>query len=184
LWNASRAGAGAHDGRVTTMSRDEGRLPALSPRQRDHVRRSREALVGGGLLSTPPGETGVPPVIEKSWRRCVGEQVPVAPERIDYRAPDDAVPALRRAAEPVLERLRWSLADVAVALVLSDAGGRIVVRHADVRRQRVAMDRASAAEGFDFSEHSIGTNGSAPCSWSGGPCSCGARSTTTRTSRR
>ena len=88
-----------------------------------------------------------------------GQNVPVAPARIDYREPDDASASLRRAAEPVLDRLRWSLADVAVAMVLSDAGGRIVARHADVRRQRTLMDRASAAEGFDFSERSIGTNG-------------------------
>ena len=141
------------------MSRDEGRLPALSPRQREHVRRCRETLVGGGLLAVPPGSTGVPSVIEASWRRCAGENVPVAPARIDYREPDDASASLRRAAEPVLDRLRWSLADVAVAMVLSDAGGRIVARHADVRRQRTLMDRASAAEGFDFSERSIGTNG-------------------------
>ena len=141
------------------MSRDESRLPALSSRQRELVRRSRETLVGGGLLAVPPGSTGVPPVIESSWRRCAGENVPVAPARIDYREPDDASSTLRHAAEPVLDRLRWSLADVAVAMVLSDASGRIVARHADVRRQRTLMDRASAAEGFDFSERSIGTNG-------------------------
>jgi transcriptional regulator of acetoin/glycerol metabolism len=141
------------------MSRDESRFPALSSRQRELVRRSRETLVGGGLLAVPPGSTGVPSVIEASWRRCAGENVPVAPARIDYREPDDASAPLRRAAEPVLDRLRWSLADVAVAMVLSDASGRIVARHADVRRQRTLMDRASAAEGFDFSERSIGTNG-------------------------
>ena len=142
------------------MRRDErDRLPTLSRGQCERVRRSRETLLAGGLLEVPPGSTGVPSVIEKSWRRCVGESVPTAPERIDYREPDDDLPALRRAAEPVLTRLRWSLADVAVAMVLSDASGRIIARHADVRRQRTAMDRASAAEGFDFSEQSIGTNG-------------------------
>ncbi len=141
------------------MRRGESRQrPALSSRQRDHVRRSRETLVDGGLLDVPPGATGVPQVIEQSWRRCAGERVPVAPKQIAYRPLDD-VPALRRAAEPVLDRLRWSLADVAVALVLSDASGRIIARHADVRRQRSMMDRAHAAEGFDFSERSVGTNG-------------------------
>jgi len=142
------------------MRRDEsGRLPTLSRGQCERVRRSRETLVGGGLLEVPPGSTGVPRVIEQSWRRCAGERVPTAPERIDYREPDDDLPALRRAAEPVLTRLRWSLADVPVAMVLSDASGRIIARHADVRRQRTVMDRANAAEGFDFSEQSVGTNG-------------------------
>ncbi|MDL5156127.1 sigma-54-dependent Fis family transcriptional regulator [Actinomycetospora termitidis] len=139
------------------MASTRSRVPALSSREHAQVRRSREALVGGGLLDVPPGTAGVPRVIEQSWRRCVGEQVPVAPARIDYREPEPS--ALRRAAEPVLDRLRWSLADVAVAMVLSDADGRIVARYADVRRQRTLMDRACAAEGFDYSEASIGTNG-------------------------
>ena len=134
-------------------------LPTLSPDQRERTRRSREALVEGGLLHEPPGGSGVPRLIERSWRRCIGDEVPVAPDRIDYREPDDALPTLRRAAGPVLDRLKDSLADVPVAMVLSDADGRIILRHTDVRRQREIMDRASAAEGFDFSEHSVGTNG-------------------------
>ena len=85
--------------------------------------------------------------------------MPVVPDNIDYREPDDVLPVLRRAAMPVLERLKDSFADVPVAMVLSDATGLIIARHADIRRQRDAMDRASAAEGFDFSEQSIGTNG-------------------------
>lgn len=135
------------------------RDPSLSPVQREHTRRSREALVGGGLLSQPPGRSGVPQLIEKSWRRCVGEQVPVAPDHIGYRDPGDAQSMLRRAAMPVLERLKGSFADVPVAMVLSDATGLIIARHTDVRRQRDVMDRANAAEGFDYSEPSIGTNG-------------------------
>lgn len=142
------------------MRRDEIRnVPTLSSAERERTRRTREALVGGGLLSAPPGGSGVPQHIENSWRRCVGDGVPVAPERIDYREPEDTLPALCRAAAPVLDRLKDSFADVPVAMVLSDAHGRIVARHADVRRQRVVMDRASAAEGFDYSERSIGTNG-------------------------
>jgi sigma-54 dependent transcriptional regulator, acetoin dehydrogenase operon transcriptional activator AcoR len=133
--------------------------PTLTSAQLERTRRSREALVGGGLLAQPPGRSGVPQHIERSWRRCVGEAVPVAPDLIDYREPDDVLPVLRRAAAPVLDRLRDSFADVPVAMVLSDATGRIVVRHVAVRRQRDVMDRASAAEGFDFSERSIGTNG-------------------------
>lgn len=142
------------------MRRDEIRYPpAMTPAERARTRRSREALVDGGLLVEPPGTSGVPQYIEKSWRRCVGDAVPIAPESIDYREPDDVLPVLRRAAEPVLDRLKDSFADVPVAMVLSDAHGRIVMRHADVRRQRDTMDRASAAEGFDFSEPSVGTNG-------------------------
>lgn len=142
------------------MRRDQSRhRPTLSPVQRERIRHSREALVEGGLLTQPPGCSPVPQEIENSWRRCVSAHVPVVPDKLDYREPDDVLPVLRRAAIPVLDRLKDSFADVPVAMVLSDATGRIVVRHVDVRRQRDVMDRAGAAEGFDFSEHSIGTNG-------------------------
>ncbi|MDN5916232.1 MAG: Fis family transcriptional regulator, partial [Pseudonocardia sp.] len=142
------------------MRRDENPyLPTLSPEEKERTRRGREALVRDGLLTLPPGEGGVPQHIERSWRRCVGEQVPVAPDHIDYRESHEVLPVLRRAAMPVLDRLKDSFADVPVAMVLSDANGRIILRHAALRRQRDVMDRASAAEGFDFSERSIGTNG-------------------------
>jgi sigma-54 dependent transcriptional regulator, acetoin dehydrogenase operon transcriptional activator AcoR len=142
------------------MRRDQTRYPpTLTSAQGERTRRSREALLDGGLLTEPPGLSGVPQLIERSWRRCVGDEVPVAPDLIDYREPGDALPVLRRAAGPVLDRLKDSFADVPVAMVLSDATGRIVMRHVAVRRQREIMDRASAAEGFDFSEPSIGTNG-------------------------
>ena len=141
-----------------TLPNGSGSRPTLSPAQVERTRRTRESLIGGGLRTAPPGASGVPRHIEMSWRRCVGDRVPVAPERVDYREPQEILPALRRAATPVLNRLRDSLSDVPVALVLSDAEGRIVVRHAP-RQQCVVMDRASAAEGFDYSERSVGTNG-------------------------
>src|SRR3954468_15577656 len=110
------------------MRRDEIRNPpTLSSAEREHIRRTREALIGGGLLSAPPGGSGLPSHIEKSWRRCVGDRVPVTPERIDYREPGDTLPALCRAAAPVLNRLKDSFADVPVAMVLSDAHGRILM---------------------------------------------------------
>ncbi|SHK67960.1 regulatory protein, Fis family [Pseudonocardia thermophila] len=142
------------------MRPDEGErtLPALSPDARAAALRSRELLVTGELLEHPPGRLGVRTEIERSWRRCVGAQVPVVPERIEYHKLDD-VPMLRDAALPVLQRVKDSFADVPVALVLSDVNGVIVARHVDVRRQREIMDRASAAEGFDYSESSVGTNG-------------------------
>lgn len=141
------------------MQRSEGHRPVLSSEQVRRTRRSREALVDEGVLVVPPGRTGVPSLIETSWRRCVGEGVPVDPDHIPYRPTDDVSPALARAAAPVLDRLRDSFADVPVAMVLSDETGRIVVRHAEERRQRTAMDRASAIEGSDFSEQAVGTNG-------------------------
>lgn len=160
-WGTVDVSATGGEGRIGPMTRrdEDTAVPALSAGQRLRIRRSRETLVDGGLLALPPGHAGVPPLIEQSWRRCIGEAVPTAPERIGYADPGDDHTALRRAAAPVLERLVDSFADVPVAMVLSDATGRIVRRHVGVRRQRTLMDRASAVEGSDFSERSVGTNG-------------------------
>jgi len=149
---------GTDDG-ATMLRQDTCREPSMTTADRERTRRTRDTIVDGGLLQVPPGGAGVPQLIERSWRRCVGDAVPVAPDITRYEEPADLAPLLCRAAEPVLARLRDSLADVPVAIVLADPAGRIVVRHADVRRQRSLMDRANAAEGFDFSERSIGTNG-------------------------
>jgi transcriptional regulator of acetoin/glycerol metabolism len=58
----------------------------------------------------------------------------------------------------VLDRLSAHLADVRVAMFLSNERGEIAMRHAHEPGQLTVLDRASAAEGFDFSEASIGTN--------------------------
>src|SRR5690242_12192468 len=119
-----------------TMRRDQVRNPptTLTSAERERIRATRESLLDGGLLSAAPGAIGVPQYIEKSWRRCIGENVPAAATDLAYRAPDDVHPTLRRAAGPVLERLQDSFADVPVAMVLSDAAGRIVLRCAPHRR--------------------------------------------------
>jgi sigma-54 dependent transcriptional regulator, acetoin dehydrogenase operon transcriptional activator AcoR len=58
----------------------------------------------------------------------------------------------------VLDRWGHLLADTGTTLFLSDRAGSIVARRTSdsVRRQ---LDRVHAAEGFDFSEESVGTNG-------------------------
>ena len=46
-------------------------------------------------------------------------------------------------------------------------------------QRHAPVDSASAAEGFDFSERSAGTNGLEPRSKSGAPCSCAEMNTST-----
>lgn len=66
---------------------------------------------------------------------------------------------LYRAARPVLDGLQSTLHDMGVAVFLSDARGQIVARRASSHTEVARLDAACAAEGFDFSEDSIGTNG-------------------------
>ena len=138
-----------------------GHLVWPSDVSRDHnrTRQALEQLCDRGLLATPVSGTGVRDVIERSWRRCVGDGVPVAPHSIPYAEVGDLHPRLRAAAAPVLDRFRDQLSNVRVAMFLSDKHGRIIMRRVSEPAQQAALDNASAAEGFDFSEDTIGTNG-------------------------
>ena len=133
--------------------------PSDVSRDRNRTRQALEQLCERGLLATPVSGTGVRDVIERSWRRCVGDGVPVAPHSIPYQEVGDLHPRLRAAAAPVLDRFRDQLSNVRVAMFLSDKHGRIIMRRVSEPAQRAALDNASAAEGFDFSEDTIGTNG-------------------------
>ena len=66
---------------------------------------------------------------------------------------------LCRAADPVLDRWQAHLADTGTTLFLSDRAGAIVSRRAGDSSVRRQLDSVHAAEGFDYSEESIGTNG-------------------------
>jgi transcriptional regulator of acetoin/glycerol metabolism len=125
----------------------------------DRVRQAREDLLARGLLAPPEPMRAVPEVIERSWRRCVGEEVPTAPASIRYSGAVQLDPRLREAATPVLNRLSEHLADLPVAMFVSNERGEIAIRQVHDPKQRTVLDRGYAAEGFDFSEASVGTNG-------------------------
>lgn len=133
--------------------------PAHLPFDHQAVRQAKESVLTEGLLTAPVGQPGVRTIIERSWRRCLGEAVPTRPRSITFCDVGERQSTLLKAAQPVLERLSDHLADVRVALFLSDSTGHIVMRKAPEPRHRDQLDNASAAEGFDFSEGSIGTNG-------------------------
>ena len=92
----------------------------------------------------------------------------------------DADSELSRAARPVLDRLAETLQDMGTAIFLADRSGQIVARRVAGHSERVRFDKANAAEGFDFSEESIGTNGLGTPMQEGPPCSCAVPSTSTR----
>lgn len=129
-----------------------------APLDAEAIRQAREELRIDGLLAHPGRTSGIPEVIERSWRRCVGEAVPTAPTWIRHSDAVELDPRLLEAATPVLRRLSEHLGDVRVAMFVANERGQIAMRHVQERDQRTALDRASAAEGFDFSENSIGTN--------------------------
>lgn len=132
--------------------------PDDPPQHQDRIRRAREDLRESGVLAVPVSSTGARDVIERSWRRCVGDGVPTRPHPLPYSDVGDLQPRLRAAAAPVLDRLSDQLSGVRVGMFVSDERGRIILRQVSEPRQRGALDDAGAAEGFDFSEVSVGTN--------------------------
>jgi len=124
----------------------------------DAVRQAREELKRSGLRgSLGPGSV-VPEAIERSWRRSISLSIEAGAPVPDQHEIDPET-ALCLAAAPVLDRWQQQLSGTPISLFLSDRAGRIVARRMGDRSQRPHLDRVHAAEGFDFSENSIGTNG-------------------------
>lgn len=121
---------------------------------------ARESLIRQGLVAGAPDHAGVPDTIVRSWRRSLAGEVRSDGElKVRYINNIDPESMLIRAATPVIDRLEHDLADVNVAMVLCDQSGQIILRRTHDRTQSRRFDRASAAQGFDYSEMSIGTNG-------------------------
>ncbi len=123
------------------------------------VRAARRELLSSGrsTMSLIARQRSVRPTIERSWRRSIMTAEPSAPAR--FVGEFDAAEPLLRAALPVLEHWLPSMEDFPVALFLADCTGRVVARRVGDRGLARRLDKASAAEGFDFSEEALGTNG-------------------------
>ncbi|MFD4248356.1 sigma-54-dependent Fis family transcriptional regulator [Amycolatopsis thermoflava] len=124
----------------------------------DVVRQARQELIEAGLLGHTRVRGVVPDLILRSWRRSISNCVDSASVCRRYQDVDPES-ALSRAARPVLDRWQEQLADTGTTLFLSDRAGRIVARRTSDSSVRRRLDRVHAAEGFDYSEGSIGTNG-------------------------
>lgn len=115
-------------------------------------------LKRAGLFGAVVNGTLVPDLVLRSWRRSLGS-------RVDGETPVggfqdvDTDTILCRAASPVLDRWQHQLADTGLTLFLGDRAGSIVARRTSDSSVKRRLDRAHAAEGFDYSEESVGTNG-------------------------
>ena len=124
----------------------------------DEVRQARQELMRVGLLGDIRTDGVVPDLIVRSWRRSISISADGAnPAQRFTEIDTDSI--LCRAADPVLDRWQVHLADTGTSLFLSDRAGAIVARRANDSSARRRLDNVHAAEGFDYSEESIGTNG-------------------------
>jgi sigma-54 dependent transcriptional regulator, acetoin dehydrogenase operon transcriptional activator AcoR len=145
-----------HDAEVVTAMTAVRRSPAGD----DEVRSAKETLISRGLIRSgglPP--PWLPGEIDRSWRRSISAGASRAAGAFPFINEFDADSELCHAAFPVLDRLEATLQDMGTAIFLADRTGQIVARRVTGRSERARFDNASAAEGFDFSEQSIGTNG-------------------------
>ena len=122
------------------------------------MRSARARLVEHGLVRASVPASLVAKEIEQSWRRSVSHRVDpgAEPHILGEIDPDSAI---LRAAGRVLDQWQTNLTDSRTTLFLADEDGRIVSRRIIDAQDGRLLDRANAAEGFDFSERALGTNG-------------------------
>ncbi|WP_259315332.1 sigma-54-dependent Fis family transcriptional regulator [Capillimicrobium parvum] len=125
----------------------------------DEVRSAKEVLISNGLMHAEWNSEWLPGEIDRSWRRSITAGATRKPGSFHYVNEFDADSELSRAARPILDRLEGMLQDLGTSIFLADRTGQIVARRVAGRSERARFDNACAAEGFDFSEESIGTNG-------------------------
>jgi len=124
----------------------------------DVVRDLRYELIRVGLRGSIQTNGVVPDLIVRSWRRSISGEVASDAPAVRYQEVDtDSL--LCRAASPIFDRWQAQLADTGTTLLLSDRSGSIVMRRASDSGVKRRLDQVHAAEGFDYSEDSVGTNG-------------------------
>ena len=125
----------------------------IEPGKNRDVHRSWERFVTEGSISdrirTP---------IAASWKRSRQSSVLADGQPAAAYAEIDPETRLFRLARPVMDRLAEDLNDAGMAVILTDAGGRVLDRRAP-RLLRRALDGVLLAPGYSYSERSVGTNG-------------------------
>jgi transcriptional regulator of acetoin/glycerol metabolism len=101
----------------------------------------------------------VPSVVAASWQRSFAAGVDAATAQAAFHADLDMSSRLVRCASPVIARLSDEMAQMPLSIVLTDNRARILSRsetdHAIARQ----LDDVSLAQGFNYAEGSVGTNG-------------------------
>ncbi|WP_420123345.1 sigma-54-dependent Fis family transcriptional regulator [Nakamurella sp.] len=102
---------------------------------------------------------GVPDHIAASWRRSASRGVRPGEVRSTYYDDLDLGSRLMHSARPVLERLAGQLDGIPMCVALTDNQARLLARRDTSSWVGRLLDRVSFAQGFDFAEGQVGTNG-------------------------
>jgi hypothetical protein len=102
---------------------------------------------------------GVPDHVAASWRRSASSGVHHHEVASIYFSDLDLDSRLVRCAGPVIEQLAEQISDIPMCVALTDDQARVVARRDSTSWFGRILDRVYFAEGFDYSERSVGTNG-------------------------
>ncbi len=118
--------------------------------------RAREHFVDRGAVHT---RGVVRPEIVDSWERSRRAGVDATQLALPYVADLDFDGSLANCARPVLDDLAERLSGMSVAVVLTDADGRVLERRVGEGELQRRLDAISLAPGFSYAEEFAGTNG-------------------------
>lgn len=111
------------------------------------------------LEGSDPSLLGVPDHVAASWRRSMSRGVPPSAVASGSTPALDLESRLLRCARPVINQLVEEMADVAVCVALTDNRARVLARKDTSHWVGRMLDEVHFAQGFDFAEGEMGTNG-------------------------
>lgn len=110
------------------------------------------------FLAGEGADGSVRDTILRSWTRCKAAGVnPTGPIELPHRGQVDPDSAFLRAVRSVVEPIFAEMHTDAVAVLVTDAQGRLLGRWASARGLLVALDSVAAAPGYDCGEQLAGT---------------------------
>ena len=102
---------------------------------------------------------GVPAHVAASWRRSVASGVHPTTVISEYYPDLDFDSRLVRCARPVIEQLVEQIGEVPTCVALTDKQARLLVRADSTSWMGRIADAVHFAQGFDYAEGAVGTNG-------------------------
>ncbi|HWG01673.1 MAG TPA: GAF domain-containing protein [Trebonia sp.] len=121
------------------------------------------------LAAQPVDPADVREPILASWWRSREWNVLADRLELNYLRSPDLESALARSARPVLRRLHEQLEGQPISVILTDAGGLVLLRLTGDRDLERHLDGIMLAPGFSYAEDVVGTNGIGTALESGGP---------------
>lgn len=123
-------------------------------------RRLRIATARADFLSSGQANgEAVRAVVAASWKRSVSAGADLSNLQATYHSDLDTKSRLVRCSEPIIRRLREETADMPMSIALTDGKARILNRWDTDRMIGLMCDNVSFADGFEYAETGVGTNG-------------------------